>query len=310
VTLPHRFSDGQQALAGEVNANFDAIVDALNTTNVDLLGARTATALDFEAQGFQFDLRDWELNIAFDTNSQTQGFVEIYSTGNAFLSGINWDYERKLLLRFDAYANTQHTNCPEGTDWWVPVEGWVVFSTARGGVLYTTHGLSDSQMQNPDNSLSGVFCSRVVEGEQQNALSFPGIWRGNGRFSCLNGTNGPAIVDLSVVPTEAAAETLSLSRKISHYHYQDPQGSVFTVAEQCSSPAPAVWYVDSDGDMFGSAIPSVDDPVNPLSAIERPVGYVGNDSDCDDNNGAVNPDAPDVVDSIDNDCDGSIDESG
>jgi len=309
VTLPHRFSDGQPALAGEVNANFEAIVDALNTTNVDLLGARTATALDFQAQGFQLDLRDWQLNIAADNNSQSEGIVEVYSTGNAFLSGINWDYERKLVLRFDAFTSGQHANCPEGTDWWVPMEAWVVFSTARGGVLYATHGLSLSQMQNPDNTLSGVYCNRVVGGEQQNALSFPGIWRGNGRFSCLNATSGPSIVDLSVVPTEAAAETQSLSRKISHYHYQDSQANVFTVPEQCSSPSPELWYVDSDGDMFGSSIPSTD-PVNPLSAMERPVGYVGNDSDCNDNNGAVNPNASEVVDSLDNDCDGSIDESG
>lgn len=309
VSLPHRFSDGQPALAGEVNANFDAIVDALNTTNVDLLGARTATALDFKAEGFQLDFRDWQLNIAADDNTESEGVVEIYSTGNAFLSGINWDYERKILLRFDAFATGRHTNCPEGSDWWVPIEAWVVFSTARGGVLYGTHALNLSQMKNPANTLSGVFCHRVVEGETRNAFSFPGIWRGNGRFSCLNATSGSSTVDLSVVPTEAVAGTLSLNRKISHYHYQDSEANVFNVVEQCGARSPTMWYVDSDGDMFGSSIPSAD-PVNPISAIDRPVGYVENDSDCDDGNSGVSPNASEVADGLDNDCDGAIDETG
>lgn len=57
------------------------------------------------------------------------------------------------------------------------------------------------------------------------------------------------------------------------------------------------------------SIPSAD-PVNPFSAVARSVGYAGNDSDCDDNNGAANPNAPEVVDGLGNDCDGSIDESG
>lgn len=285
------------------------MAEALNSAQVDLLGARTAAALDFEARGFKLDFRDWQLNIAADEHSDNRGSVVVYSTGNAFLSGINWDYVRKIVLLFDALTFGQHANCPEGTNWWVPIEAWFVFSTARGGVLYGTHPLSLSQMKNPQNTLSGVFCNRVIDGETRNALSFPGVWRGNGRFSCLNAVSGPSVIDLSITPSVAVVETLSLNRKISHYHYQNSEANVFQIPEQCDAAPRVLWYVDYDGDMFGSLIES-SDPVNPVSATKRPVGYVENGADCDDDDKDVNPNSNERLDGVDNDCDGTIDEQG
>ncbi len=60
-------------------------------------------------------------------------------------------------------------------------------------------------------------------------------------------------------------------------------------------------YQDVDGDGFGT-------PDSSLSACAVISGFVLNDEDCDDNNGAVNPDATEICDEIDNDCDGEIDE--
>jgi hypothetical protein len=64
-------------------------------------------------------------------------------------------------------------------------------------------------------------------------------------------------------------------------------------------PAPT-WYADADGDGFGNA-------GSTTTACTQPVGYVANSSDCDDNSAAVNPNATEVCNGIDDDCDGLTD---
>ncbi|MCK6520697.1 putative metal-binding motif-containing protein [Myxococcota bacterium] len=60
-------------------------------------------------------------------------------------------------------------------------------------------------------------------------------------------------------------------------------------------------YADTDGDGFGDAD-------FPLQSCELPEGYAARAEDCDDEDGAVNPDATELCDARDNDCDGTIDE--
>jgi hypothetical protein len=62
----------------------------------------------------------------------------------------------------------------------------------------------------------------------------------------------------------------------------------------------ATWYADADGDGFGDAESSM------MGCIGMD-GYVADDMDCDDMDAAVNPDAAEVCDGIDNDCSGDID---
>jgi hypothetical protein len=60
------------------------------------------------------------------------------------------------------------------------------------------------------------------------------------------------------------------------------------------------YYADADNDTYGAGAA--------ILACTQPVGTSTSNTDCDDNNAAVNPGATEVCNSIDDDCDGSTDE--
>ncbi|MCB9676436.1 MAG: putative metal-binding motif-containing protein [Alphaproteobacteria bacterium] len=65
------------------------------------------------------------------------------------------------------------------------------------------------------------------------------------------------------------------------------------------------WYVDADGDGFG------DGTTAPVSDCLQPIGTVANALDCDDDpvaGAAFSPDADEICDGLDNDCDGDVDD--
>ncbi len=74
-------------------------------------------------------------------------------------------------------------------------------------------------------------------------------------------------------------------------------------ADGCSADCEdeTLWYADSDADGFGDAADSV-------FAVDQPVGYVANITDCDDADADISPAADELCDAIDNDCDASVDE--
>ncbi len=61
------------------------------------------------------------------------------------------------------------------------------------------------------------------------------------------------------------------------------------------------YYADMDFDNFGN-------PLDSLISCFQPFGFVTNNQDCDDTNPDINPDATEVCDTVDNNCDGVIDE--
>jgi hypothetical protein len=65
--------------------------------------------------------------------------------------------------------------------------------------------------------------------------------------------------------------------------------------------ANTVFYADADNDTYGDATVS-------MIACTAPAGYVSNNTDCDDTNPATHPNAVEVCDGFDNNCNGSNDE--
>ena len=61
------------------------------------------------------------------------------------------------------------------------------------------------------------------------------------------------------------------------------------------------WHGDADSDGFG-------DPAVSVEACEAPDGFVADDTDCDDDEARVYPDADERCDGLDNDCDEEVDE--
>lgn len=61
------------------------------------------------------------------------------------------------------------------------------------------------------------------------------------------------------------------------------------------------FYRDADEDGFG-------DPDDSVTACDRPDGYVDNGDDCDDTEAQINPNADEVCDNVDNNCDDHVDQ--
>jgi hypothetical protein len=63
------------------------------------------------------------------------------------------------------------------------------------------------------------------------------------------------------------------------------------------------YYRDADNDGYGNALAHI-----LACTLIPPQGYVSNSGDCDDTNNSIHPNAPEICDQRDNNCDGQIDE--
>ncbi|MFT5585609.1 MAG: hypothetical protein ACI9VR_003201 [Cognaticolwellia sp.] len=78
----------------------------------------------------------------------------------------------------------------------------------------------------------------------------------------------------------------------------DCDGLIDDADDSLDTSTGSTFYADSDSDTFGDA-------TSPVDACVPPAGYVVDDLDCDDTNGAINPDAPEIPqDGVDDNCDG------
>lgn len=72
--------------------------------------------------------------------------------------------------------------------------------------------------------------------------------------------------------------------------------------DESSATNATTWYRDSDSDRYGSATSST-------VACSAPSGYVSDSTDCNDSSANINPGASEYCNSVDDDCDGTTDES-
>jgi hypothetical protein len=71
--------------------------------------------------------------------------------------------------------------------------------------------------------------------------------------------------------------------------------------DEGSPSGSSAWYMDADDDGAG-------DPLTMVEVCDAPEGHVSDASDCDDNDDDVNPDALELCNGEDDDCDGGVDE--
>ncbi|WP_171607214.1 sulfatase-like hydrolase/transferase [Limnovirga soli] len=77
-------------------------------------------------------------------------------------------------------------------------------------------------------------------------------------------------------------------------------GYIQSLPPACDS---VLYYADKDGDGFGGTI-------SQFKGCYQPIGYVTNNVDCNDSLATISPNAIEICDGIDNNCNGLVDENG
>ncbi|MED5371901.1 MAG: PQQ-binding-like beta-propeller repeat protein [Myxococcota bacterium] len=103
---------------------------------------------------------------------------------------------------------------------------------------------------------------------------------------CWN-TGGPGGGDL----TQDTQESASL----------DTGDGQDTGSSDCTEEDWVLWFLDEDGDGYGSTVAPT------ISDCEAPSGYVAVDGDCEDTLPEIHPGVDEICDGLDNDCDGQVD---
>lgn len=133
-------------------------------------------------------------------------------------------------------------------------------------------------------------CAECVEGDARDCYTGPAGTQGRGE--CLGGTQ---VCTGGQWP--ACAGEVTPATEICNGKDDDCDGVI-------DNGVTTTYYLDGDNDGYGD-----DDPTTSIQACSPSTGYVENADDCDDANAAINPDAVEVCDGFDNNCDGNIDQT-
>ncbi|HYV91177.1 MAG TPA: MopE-related protein [Chitinophagales bacterium] len=119
--------------------------------------------------------------------------------------------------------------------------------------------------------------------------------------------NGAMVVDLSGAASDPSINvwtgTLDSSSQV-EFRVTDGTGASYGAISFTLISVPHTYYADNDGDTYG-------DPADSTSSMSStaPSGYVSNSDDCDDANASIHPGAAELCNSIDDNCNGVVDDN-
>lgn len=200
------------------------------------------------------------------------------------------------LINLDIGGGTQVSGSFPNIDWsagpyWAKVE-----LDNTGGTNYSLYGTSQLLSVPYALHAKSVDVDNVDDADHDPANEIQSLSIANNMLSISDGNTvvlpGLGATSLS---TQSDVDTTGLSA----YNILIWNGSAWVPGDICSLFS--FFYADADNDGFG-------DPFNTVFSCTAPPGHISDNTDCDDHNSSVYPNAPEISDNIDNDCDGLIDE--
>ena len=117
-------------------------------------------------------------------------------------------------------------------------------------------------------------------------------------FTTIDWANGPYFVEVALDVTSGTSYSVMGTSQLLSVPYALHAKTV-EINDACSLFS--YYYADRDNDGFGDAF-------NLVFSCSQPIGFVTDNTDCNDNNVSVNSGTTEICDGIDNNCDGNIDE--